>query len=359
MKYKDPITGELRDVIIKSGDTLPIGTIVDFDGDVIPDGYEEATEASDVVNSLEGNEIYRAPSVKAVNEVLNGDKPMGSIVVEDITCKNILPNNIESQVINGVTITRNNDGSLTFNGTTTAYTKLEIVSNLELDSGAYTFYFSEKGTVSGNFFGAIRDENSGVIGKDLQIHNSITINKFSLTEAKRVTITVALGTNTTVTNFKIYPMLEKGSTATGYVEHKEYDNENLKGKVLWTNPDPTASMGYTAGGITLSSSDYDELEFWYYNNTANSVLMCAKTRKGGSAEIFYMDGFNGKLYSRVFTRVYNYLYTINACYSYGVGITPPLEANTMLIPAYIVGYKNRIIEDDSTSTTSTASIDEA
>lgn len=349
MKYKDPITGELRDVIIKSGDTLPIGTIVDFDGDVIPDGYEEATEASDVVNSLEGNEIYRAPSVKAVNEVLNGDKAMGSIVVEDITCKNLLPNNIQSQTINGVTITRNNDGSLTFNGTTTAYTKLEIVSNLELDSGTYIFYFSEKGTISGNFFGAIRDENSGVVGKDLQIHNSITINKFSLAEAKRVIITVALGTNTTVTNFKIYPMLEKGSTATGYVEHKDFDCTGIKGNVLWTNPNTSAV--FPAQTINLNNENWDVAKIYYKN--ANGEIFSQEILKTYSNSIledtqFYYDDTNGNGIvnrSRYIRNITGSTIRFTACNTISVYASKStyIENNNEMIPLLIIGYKTNLI----------------
>ena len=40
MKYKDPQTGEFKDITVKASDTLPIGTIVDYDGDIVPDGWE-------------------------------------------------------------------------------------------------------------------------------------------------------------------------------------------------------------------------------------------------------------------------------------------------------------------------------
>lgn len=53
MKYKDPVTGELKDIIIKSGDTLPIGTIVEIQGDVIPDGYEEVNGSNYVVENTD------------------------------------------------------------------------------------------------------------------------------------------------------------------------------------------------------------------------------------------------------------------------------------------------------------------
>ena len=38
MKYND--NGTIKDIVIKAGDTLPVGTIVEYDGDTIPDGYE-------------------------------------------------------------------------------------------------------------------------------------------------------------------------------------------------------------------------------------------------------------------------------------------------------------------------------
>lgn len=38
MKYND--NGTIKDIVIKAGDTLPVGTIVEFDGDTIPSGWE-------------------------------------------------------------------------------------------------------------------------------------------------------------------------------------------------------------------------------------------------------------------------------------------------------------------------------
>ena len=38
MKCND--NGTIKDIVIKSGDTLPVGTIVEYDGETIPDGYE-------------------------------------------------------------------------------------------------------------------------------------------------------------------------------------------------------------------------------------------------------------------------------------------------------------------------------
>ena len=39
MKIND--NGTIKDLVVKASDTLPIGTIVEYDGDTIPSGYEE------------------------------------------------------------------------------------------------------------------------------------------------------------------------------------------------------------------------------------------------------------------------------------------------------------------------------
>lgn len=204
MKYKDPITGELRDVIIKSGDTLPIGTIVDFDGDVIPDGYEEATEASDVVNSLEGNEIYRAPSVKAVNEVLNGEKSMGSIIVEDVTCKNLFNKN---SVLKGYEL-QSSDGSATTNSDWFVSDYIEIEPNKD-------YYLSGGRTIGTT--NAFYDSEKNYLGHISALSGKIT----SLDNAKFVRFNGRL--NELDSNIQ----LEKGPAATNYVEHKEFSNKQI------------------------------------------------------------------------------------------------------------------------------------
>ena len=42
IKYKD--NGEYKDIVVKVGDTQPIGTIVDYDGTEVPNGWEEVND---------------------------------------------------------------------------------------------------------------------------------------------------------------------------------------------------------------------------------------------------------------------------------------------------------------------------
>ena len=41
MKYRDPETGEFKELYVKAADTLPVGTEVDYEGEEVPAGWEE------------------------------------------------------------------------------------------------------------------------------------------------------------------------------------------------------------------------------------------------------------------------------------------------------------------------------
>lgn len=148
--------------------------------------------------------------------------------------------------------------------------------------------------------------------------------------------------------------IELGLTATEYEAHTDKEaiyvkNNNgiyeevyieNKGNILWANPNPKESMAYTES-ITLSSSDYDELEFWYFASTTNTNLMCVKTKAGYGVALTNIDSYVGNMFSRTVGYNSKTSYKINACYAYGKDYaTPPSEANTNLIPAFIIGYKN-------------------
>jgi len=44
MKYRDPETGEFKEIYVKAADTLPVGSVVDYDGEEIPAGWEQIEE---------------------------------------------------------------------------------------------------------------------------------------------------------------------------------------------------------------------------------------------------------------------------------------------------------------------------
>lgn len=354
MKYKDPITGEIKDITIKSGDTLPIGTIVDFDGDTIPDGYEEATEASDVVNSLEGNEIYRAPSVKAVNEVLNGTKAMGSIIVEDIKSKNDFPllNNFNSA---GISITSNIDGTYNITGKATTNIECVIFKNIEdtiiKNGGTYTLSTNQSLPTGVNsrieFY-----NNASYVRGFLTVINTASNNPTAVANTTNVNkvrfgLFVTSGTTVNITNLGL--QLEKGSVATDYVEHKEFDCTGIKGNVLWTNPNTSAA--FPAQTINLNNENWDVAKIYYKN--VNGEIFSQEILKTYSNSIledtqFYYDATNGNGIvnrSRYIRDITGSKIRFTACNTISVYASKStyIENNNEMIPLLIIGYKTNLI----------------
>ena len=79
--------------------------------------------------------------------------------------RNIIINNVTGRIINGLTITANNDGTITVTGTATANTNLFIVNNAltvsnnsyqELSKGVYIISGSPVGSVESKFIMSLR-----------------------------------------------------------------------------------------------------------------------------------------------------------------------------------------------------------
>ena len=49
MKYRDPETGEFKELYAKTADTLPVGTVVDYEGTEVPAGWEEVEKLNYIV----------------------------------------------------------------------------------------------------------------------------------------------------------------------------------------------------------------------------------------------------------------------------------------------------------------------
>lgn len=103
---------------------------------------------------------------------------------------------------------------------------------------------------------------------------------------------------------------------------------NITGTILWTNPDPSSTFGEQ--NITLSSSDYDVLEFVSQQSTSDTRGSgTLRIIKGKSGRAFII--FSGALVYRNFNRNSDTSYTISAIQNGG--------DNGMLIPVYVIGYK--------------------
>lgn len=55
MKYRDPVTGEFKELYTKAADTLPVGTVVDYDGTEVPAGWEEVENGTVLYENSSGS----------------------------------------------------------------------------------------------------------------------------------------------------------------------------------------------------------------------------------------------------------------------------------------------------------------
>ena len=63
MKYKDPVTGEWKEIYSKTADTLPVGTVVEFEGEEVPAGWEETEEVENVITPNTDLNNYRETGI--------------------------------------------------------------------------------------------------------------------------------------------------------------------------------------------------------------------------------------------------------------------------------------------------------
>lgn len=112
---------------------------------------------------------------------------------------------------------------------------------------------------------------------------------------------------------------------------------NITGTILWTNPNPTSD--FSSQTITLSSDDYDVLEFFYGYDTSGVRVVSERTIKGNGVQF---DVYSTVVPTRAWRRrtefVSNTSYSVGNCTRMEYNQTAYNE-NGYCVPIYIVGYK--------------------
>lgn len=152
--------------------------------------------------------------------------------------KNLLPNNLVSGSINGISYTVNNDGSVKFAGTSNASTTIDVFSGrIELVAGqAYT--------VSG-----VNIQLNGTATKSGQL-STVT---FTANEGDYISYAWYYFANGATVNETYYPMIEKGSTKTDFAPY--------------SNICPISGWD----GVTVTRTGKNLLSFSYAGGTNNGV----------------------------------------------------------------------------------------
>ena len=100
MKYRDPQTGEFKDITVKVADTLPVGTEVDYDGTKVPSGWEEVDDVVVTENVVSRNIFNGLLELGNYNE--NGAKTTSDGIYRNINMIYIKPNMQYTFSIDGI-----------------------------------------------------------------------------------------------------------------------------------------------------------------------------------------------------------------------------------------------------------------
>lgn len=109
----------------------------------------------------------------------------------------------------------------------------------------------------------------------------------------------------------------------------------LEGKILWTNPNPTST--FNEQNIVLSSSDYDILEFYFKNYKSVDRLNTSTTLKGYGTELIQVTTDAPYIQRRLVNYVNDTTFTIK---NFEGSVFPGNTANDYIIPVYVIGHTN-------------------
>ena len=188
---------DFTDLVVKVGDTLPIGTEVDYDGQSVPAGWQEVDETN-----------------------------LGDVVVDSIRTKNLLDTAKFVAGSSSVSILDAKNGTLEIQSTNGYYSQ----ANQTISLKANTTY-----TISYN--GVAEQTGSAVVCAIRNLADTATIARQEGAGDKTLTFTttengviirfmVTAETNTGKTKYTNI-QLEEGSTATPYTPHQELDNQEV------------------------------------------------------------------------------------------------------------------------------------
>lgn len=108
----------------------------------------------------------------------------------------------------------------------------------------------------------------------------------------------------------------------------------MTGHILWTNANPTST--FNEQNITLSSDDYDMLEFYFKNYKSVDRVNTSTTLKGYGTELIQVTTDAPYIQRRLVNYVNDTTYTIK---SFEGSVFPGNVANDYIIPIYVVGHK--------------------
>lgn len=213
----------------------------------------------------------------------------GDTYQQTYTGKNLLSvYNVGEITRNGITMTANSDGSLTFNGTCTGSAfsvKCSDTMDTVLPQGSYTY--SRNAEISGiSGLDIIIYKNTGV-----RIGSSNNDNSYTFTstgsDIQTYYIWAYISVGTTFDNYTIRPQIEAGSTATSY--------EPYVGGMPSPNTDYPQAINVVTGTQTVTITD-GASQSQAFTISLGSIELC---KIGNCQDYIYRDGENWYVHKEI------------------------------------------------------------
>ena len=269
-----------------------------------------------------GSYITRETANNEHTVVDNSETLVNLIAGDTVRCKNLIPYPYKTTAgsSNGITYTVNSDGSITVNGTATALTSYSLLSFYVENLVGQTVALSMGNGIDTNSYVYVLVEVYDDTSKIGDFSSYGTATTYTIPEtAKSFSVAVAVKSGATVNNFVVYPMLEIGTTATGFqpyfegLKHAYFKGIKSTGKNLFNEE-------YVKGAYSALNGNFSEDSAYVASKEKIKVIggqsyyiyYEAKTTERVAYVIYYDE--NGKYISYIYNPTAPFVVPSNCAY---------------------------------------------
>ena len=239
--------------------------------------------------------------------------------------ENLLPNNISTQTKNGVAITKNNDGTLTFNGTSTEGFVLQIGTVTIGEDGEYTLSGCPSGGSLQSYFiynmAGTPDVTDIGNGKTKVLNKNDYLNMY-----------INIRANQTFNDLVFKPKLEKGNKASGY---SPYGMGSINEKI--TNSDGTEEQDYSIF-VQQPMRSIGDVRDLFFKNTVDSPYYDENLTLNGWYERHFIA-------RKIFDGTEDWQFSTGSGVAGIYMLNPPI--NDMIVGNFLDGLSNYFHNDKS------------
>ena len=184
---------------------------------------------------------------------------LGNHEQETRSGKNLLNfSSLTTQTVNGLTITNNNDGSITLNGTTTDIVSMKLSQTMHnLVAGNYYLSRNSSGTASGTFTNILYGNNGTAVNVANLVSEGMPLT--TTTDYEEYYLWLYITSGITFTNYTIKPQLEAGTVKTDWEQYGASPSPDYPSKVVCLGSNKNLlhmqEKSYTQLGVNVTQKE--------------------------------------------------------------------------------------------------------